>query len=141
MKRIGPAFPAELKAAGLDGLPFSWDEDGTLVFGSLDGPQMTDEQIAAVQAVYAAHDPDAPAPPVVPLKVTRFQARAALIDAGLLDAVNSFFSALPDGDLNKLAWQEAPTVQRDSDATLLAADALGITTEQMDTLFIRAGTF
>ena len=52
-KAIGPTFFAELKTAGLTGLPFSWGADGTLHFD----PSMTADQIAAVNAVYAAHDP------------------------------------------------------------------------------------
>jgi hypothetical protein len=52
-KAIGPTFPAELAAAGLTELPFAWDSDGNILFGSA----MTTEQIASVEAVYAAHDP------------------------------------------------------------------------------------
>ena len=52
-KPIGPTFVAELAAAGLLGLNFSWSSDGTFTFD----PSMTQQQIAAVQAVYAAHDP------------------------------------------------------------------------------------
>lgn len=48
-------FTTELEAAGLLGLPFSWGEDGTFQFDTI---RMTPEQIAAVQAVYAAHNPD-----------------------------------------------------------------------------------
>ncbi len=58
MKAIGPTFPHELKAANLLGLPFSWAEGGHLRFDE----SMTPEQVAAVQAVYAAHDPEAPQP-------------------------------------------------------------------------------
>jgi hypothetical protein len=56
MKAIGPTFAAEIAAAGLSGLPFSWQADGTILFG----PTMTADQIAAVGAVYAAHDPTKP---------------------------------------------------------------------------------
>lgn len=52
-KPIGSTFPAELEAAGLLGLPFSWDVDGNLTFGA----DLTPQQQAAVQAVYDAHDP------------------------------------------------------------------------------------
>lgn len=53
MKTIAPTFANELRAAGLFGLPFSWQEDGTINFGE----EMTQEQIDAVNVVYAAHDP------------------------------------------------------------------------------------
>lgn len=57
--KIGPAFPSELKAAGLFGLPFSWNShDGTFDFG----PSMTQAQKRAVLNVYQAHDPATPAP-------------------------------------------------------------------------------
>lgn len=52
-KAIGPTFGAELKAAGLLGLPFVWGSDGTILFDSL----MTPNQIDAVMAVCTAHDP------------------------------------------------------------------------------------
>lgn len=50
---IGTSFADEIRRAGLGGLPFSWGGDGSFQFGAA----MTPEQIAAVQAVYAAHDP------------------------------------------------------------------------------------
>jgi hypothetical protein len=52
-KRIGPSFYDELVAAGLAGLPFSWNSDGAFIFSD----EMTAAQISGVQAVYAAHDP------------------------------------------------------------------------------------
>jgi hypothetical protein len=53
IKAIGATFEQELKAAGLLGLPFSWGADGKIEFRE----SMTDAQIAAVNAVYEAHDP------------------------------------------------------------------------------------
>jgi hypothetical protein len=50
---IGPTFAKELQAAGLTGLPFSWGDDGTFAYDE----SMTSDQIAAVQAVFAAHVP------------------------------------------------------------------------------------
>jgi hypothetical protein len=51
-KRIAPHFSDELQAAGLLSLPFSWSEtDGLFT------PALTAQQRAAVEAVYAAHDP------------------------------------------------------------------------------------
>src|SRR6185437_1503475 len=74
-KAIGPTFPAELAAAGLIGLPFSWDPAGDIIFGAA----MTTAQIAAVEAVYAAHNPDAP-PPAAQLAAAAYD---AWIGAGL----------------------------------------------------------
>ncbi len=52
-KAIGPTFPAELQAAGVLELQFSWDMDGNIYFGE----SITEEQKTAIEAVYAAHDP------------------------------------------------------------------------------------
>lgn len=73
MKRLGPTFVDELRAAGLFGL-LNWSGDGDLWF-TLDA---TDAQRAAVAAVVEAHDPTRlPAPPV-PSGVSAAQAKQAL---------------------------------------------------------------
>lgn len=77
----------------------------------------------------------------VPDFVSRYQARAALLNAGLLEQVEAHFATLPDSSLDRLAWQEAPTVQRHSAALLSAANALGLTSEQVDNFFIQAKRF
>lgn len=51
MKKIGSSIAAELAAVGLDGLPFSWGVDGVITFGE----SVTNQQRAAVQAVFDAH--------------------------------------------------------------------------------------
>lgn len=54
MLPLTPHFAEDLRAAGLLGLPFTWSPtDGTCTFDA----RMTAAQIAAVQAVIAAHDP------------------------------------------------------------------------------------
>lgn len=52
-KQIGPTFAAELVAAGLSGLPFSWSDAGVFNFDAA----MTQQQRDAVTAVYTAHNP------------------------------------------------------------------------------------
>ncbi len=54
-KAIGPSFASDVAAAGVAGVPFSWSPDGTITFTGA-----TPAQVAAVQAVYAAHDPAKP---------------------------------------------------------------------------------
>lgn len=51
MKKIGASIAAELAAAGLDGLPYSWGADGVITYSD----SMTPQQRAAVQAVFDAH--------------------------------------------------------------------------------------
>lgn len=87
-----------------------------------------------------AEHPD-PQPANVPQTVSRYQARAALLEAGMLADVEEYFSGLPSNSLAKLAWAEAPTVSRTSDAVADAATALGLTEEMLDELFLRAAQF
>lgn len=55
---FGPTLSREIIAAGLGGLPFSWTEDGE-VFGKED---LTPEQQSTLDAVIAAHNPNAELP-------------------------------------------------------------------------------
>ncbi|MDF3939916.1 hypothetical protein P3W66_07725 [Achromobacter denitrificans] len=140
---IGPSFVSEIVAAGLANLAvennspdgnFSWTDDGALFFGK----DMTPEQIAAVQAVYDAHDPAAPAPVAVPETVTKYQACVVLARHSLLGQVNAFFDALATDDPRHLAWEMAATVQRHSESTLSAIAYLGLSEAQADGMFIEA---
>lgn len=54
----GKTFPLELKAAGLVDLPFSWTPDGSFIFDD----SLSAEQRAAIEAVAAAHSPEATTP-------------------------------------------------------------------------------
>lgn len=135
MKAIGPSFFSEIQLAGLSGLPFSWSSDGTILYAE----DMTEAQRAAVQAVYDAHDPNAPAPQPVPQAVTKYQAVVVLARHELLESANEFFGAMDAADDRRLAWEMSPTVRRDSNSTLAAAAHLGLTVAEVDALFIEAG--
>lgn len=65
--RIGPNFQNELDAAGLRGLPFSYGSDGVFEWGT----EITAPQRAAVEAVFAAHDPARPDPVAEAAKLLR----------------------------------------------------------------------
>ena len=68
--------------------------------------------------------------------VTRFQARAALLNAGLLDTVNTAMqSAQP---VAQLAWADAQTFRRLSPTVMAIGAGLGLSDEQLDDLFIYA---
>lgn len=67
------------------------------------------------------------------MRVSRFQAMAALLDAGLLSKVNT---ALDDaGQLAQLAWAEATEFHRNSPTIAGLAAGLGLTEAQVDDLF------
>ncbi|WP_427183613.1 hypothetical protein ACL598_17490 [Bordetella bronchialis] len=130
-KTLGPTFGREIADAGLSGVPFFWDTDFNIEFND-DVPQ---DERAAVQAVIDAHDPTKQ---LVPQTVTRYQGRAALLAAGLLDTVTQHFAEVAGSDLAKLAWNEAPTFERDSPLVIATAAALSLTEAQLDDLFIAA---
>ena len=73
----------------------------------------------------------------VPQSVTRFQARGALLLAGLLDDVETAMAARTD-EMAKLAWQYAQEFRRDSPTIAVMAAAIGITETQLDDLFMVA---
>lgn len=80
-----------------------------------------------------------PLPPV-PSLVSRFQARAALYQAGLLDQVNTIMADQNTPMMAKLAWQDAQEFRRDSSLVQSMGATLGMTDEQLDNLFRLAAT-
>ena len=79
-----------------------------------------------------------PAAPVVPACVTAFQARAALLAAGLLDDVEAAVAAADR--LTQTAWEYALAFERTSPTIATLAAALGRTDQQLDDLFREAAT-
>jgi hypothetical protein len=74
----------------------------------------------------------------VPQRVTRFQAKAALLGAGLLEQVEVYM-ALPDTPMvTKLAWTETQDFERASPTVAGLAALLGLTAGQVDALFVTA---
>jgi hypothetical protein len=86
----------------------------------------SDEQIAEMER------------PVVPQAVSRFQARAALSQAGLFITVDTYMATLPAGDLMRLAWQDAQEFRRDSPTVAALAVMLQLDDAALDALFITA---
>ena len=132
--KIGPSFPDELANAGLIGKPFSWRPDGSVIFGE----GMSEGERAAVLSLVDAHVPSAPASPVVPESVTKYQCCVVLARHGLLAQTDAYFDALPVDDPRRLAWLMAATVLRNSESTLDAISHLGLSPAQADDMFIEA---
>ena len=61
------------------------------------------------------------------------QARLALLNAGLLDAVEAYVATLPKAA--QIEWEYANEIRRDHALLTQAASALGLTPEQVDALF------
>ena len=73
------------------------------------------------------------------ITVTRFQAKAALMEAGLLSQVQSYIDGPDVPDLVKLAWQEAG-FRRGSKMIADIGAELGLTESDIDNLFMQAQT-
>lgn len=74
-----------------------------------------------------------PIVPAVPPSVTPYQARAALLGAGLLDAVEAHIAGAPE--TVRLAWEYAMTIERHSPSIAAVSAALDLTADQIDDLF------
>lgn len=72
---------------------------------------------------------------IVPQSITRFQALAALHNAGLLDIVQAAITASTD-PLVSLAWNNAQTFDRSSPTIASLATSLNLSSTQIDDLFI-----
>ena len=71
----------------------------------------------------------------VPQSITPLQAKLQLLKLGLLDEVE----VLVTGDrTSQLYWEYASVVERDNEILLMMAEQLGLTSEQVDEMFIEA---
>lgn len=76
----------------------------------------------------------------VPESVSRFQALAALYQAGYLTQVETVMTNEATPMLNKLAWQNALEFRRDSSLVSNMCSLLGLTEVDIDNLFRLAAT-
>lgn len=85
-----------------------------------------------------------PPPPIsapVPEQITMRQCRLQLLAGGLLDDVDAAIAAIEDPAQRRTAqieWEYAATVERGSAWVKNLATALGLTIEQLDSLFVEA---
>jgi len=83
-----------------------------------------------------------PTPAVeVPEEVTMRQARLALLGAGLLDDVEAAIDAMSDPAkaAARIEWDYSNTLRRDHPLVTTLGAGLGLTSGQLDDLFIAAG--
>lgn len=99
-------------------------------------PEATAEQRTAAQDVIGAFDFEAPA---VPHSVTPYQARLALNAAGLREAAEGAVAAAPQ-DVRD-AWEYALVIERSSPFIGEIGSALALSEQQIDALFVSAGSF
>ncbi|WAI82534.1 MULTISPECIES: hypothetical protein [Achromobacter] len=139
--KIGPSFAHELAQAGLAGAEFSWSPDGAINYND----SVPQETRAAVQAVFDAHDPETPAPPLVPQVVSRFQGREAMWqtphgDTTLFEAAEVVLADPATPAMYRRAWDDLQEFRRDSEMLAAVAGVLGLTAAQIDALFILAAS-
>ncbi len=98
--------------------------------------EMTQDEIDALEASRAIDPAEELEKQRAQMVVSRFQARAALLNAGLLDAVETAVSQA-DG-ITKLAWSDAQEFRRNSPTIAALASVVGLTDDQLDALFTAA---
>lgn len=76
--------------------------------------------------------------PRVPASVTPYQARIALLGAGLLDQVNTLMADPNTPQAAKIAWEYATTWERSSAFIGQLGPLLNLTDAQIDDLFVAA---
>ncbi len=114
-----------------DGAPVSMVADHIFIFGY--GGEVT-----AGQTWTGTEFVDTPEVITIPVSVTMRQARLALLENNLLDAVNTAMETATEAD--KIEWEYATSVHRDSALVVNMGIALGLTDEDLDNLFILADT-
>lgn len=75
---------------------------------------------------------------IVPQRVSKFQAKAALYNNSLLQTVLDIINHPDTQMLMKLAWEDAQYFERNSPTIISLAEQLELTEEQVDDLFIEA---
>lgn len=79
--------------------------------------------------------------PSVPVSVSMRQAKRALLNAGLLDAADMAIAGIADDTARRAAqidWTSATEVRRDWPLVAAIAQALSLTDQQIDALFVAA---
>lgn len=77
----------------------------------------------------------------VPAEVTMRQARLYLLNAGLLSSVDSAIESITDEKVReavRIEWEYSNTVSRNSDTIKLIGERLGLSSEQIDNMFVEA---
>lgn len=76
------------------------------------------------------------------MKVTMRQARLALLQQNLLTGVEAAINLMPEPDKSQVSieWEYASTVERTSPWMTTMGQALGLTDNQLDDLFVLAGS-
>lgn len=80
------------------------------------------------------------APPEVPKQISRKQARLALHQTGHFQTVVDLISSMPEPDktINTIQWDDSPSYERTNPYLIALGSAIGLTSIDIDNLFILA---
>lgn len=97
--------------------------------------QCTQEEQASIDALRAAA-----LLPQVPHSVTRKAARLALLNSGKFHTVQTAISSLndPDRTRTQIEWDDSTMFERASPTVILLGTAIGLSSDDLDQLFIQA---
>jgi hypothetical protein len=131
MEYSNPAFNA---AGGID-MDLNHPVHGVIPFTASadDVEQLGRTLFDDAQSAATAYTAPAPQPDPVPGSVSRFQARAALLQSDLLETAEA---AIQNGDaITKLVWADAQEFRRASPTVAAIAGVLSLTDSEVDDLF------
>ena len=102
-------------------------------------PTFLAESSAAVKAYFAAQA-EAQAKAAKPKEVTMRQARLALLQAGLLDKVTAAIANMPSPkkEAAQIEWEYSNSLKRSQPLTVELGAVLGLDTDALDALFLKA---
>ena len=126
----------EINHPKLGWIPFTSSPDDVEELGR----QIHADLLAGKAGQIAPYVEPPPQPTPVPTEVSRFQARAALLQAGLLDDIEAYMADPATDPFVRLAWQDAQVFKRNSPTVLSLQPLLGLTDGQLDDLFRFAAT-
>lgn len=125
--RIG-TIDVEMNHPDFGWIAFTCDPDDTMEYSA----DIHDRALAMNPAAYVAP------PPTVPQVVSPYQARVALLNAGLLDQLTTLMADPSTPQAAKIAWEYATEWDRSSDFILSLGPSLGLSEADIDNLFIAA---
>jgi hypothetical protein len=109
----------------------------TVAYRVLDDGRM-ESCLASVLPEGVVVEPYVAPPPPIPATVTRFQALAVLAAGGYLGTIRTYINTLDVNNIQRLAWENAVEWERTSPTLNALAVMLGLTSAQVDELFIAA---
>lgn len=125
-------------------MPYYQAIDGQLYFFDyVPEPQNIRADLVAITDEAAEAILSEPLPVEVPTVLTRRQAKLALVLAGVYPNVSGAIAAIADETerlLVQVAWEDSETFERDNATLLMLANALGLTSSQIDDMFITGAT-